>query len=151
MTETLFYMDLEKTRYINSFSYSIEVDRDLDTEATMVPPLILQPFVENSIKHGFAGKEKGNEIKISIRPIQNNLLCEITDNGLGFSATQQAKTPVSGYKKESLGLKLTRERLQVINKMKNASSSFTIEDILTEDNKTKGTRVSLYLPNTSAA
>jgi tetratricopeptide (TPR) repeat protein len=146
-----FYMDLEKTRYINSFSYSIEVDRDLDTEATMVPPLILQPFVENSIKHGFAGKEKGNEIKISIRPIQNNLLCEITDNGLGFSATQQAKTPVSGYKKESLGLKLTRERLQVINKMKNASSSFTIEDILTEDNKTKGTRVSLYLPNTSAA
>jgi Fe2+ or Zn2+ uptake regulation protein len=70
---------------------------------------------------------------------------------LGFSATQQAKTPVSGYKKESLGLKLTRERLQVINKMKNASSSFTIEDILTEDNKTKGTRVSLYLPNTSAA
>ncbi|MBP6867546.1 MAG: tetratricopeptide repeat protein [Bacteroidales bacterium] len=146
-----FYMDLENTRCNNSFTYSIDVDPSLDIEATMIPPLILQPFVENSIKHGFAGKDKGNQIKITIRPESNNLLCEITDNGVGFSAGRQAKAPTSGYKKESLGLKLIRDRLQVINKMHDASSSFTIVDLLTEDNKTKGTRVSLYLPNTSAA
>ena len=146
-----FYMDLENTRCNNSFTYSIDVDPSLDIEATMIPPLILQPFVENSIKHGFAGKDKGNQIKITILPESNNLLCEITDNGVGFSAGRQAKAPTSGYKKESLGLKLIRDRLQVINKMHDASSSFTIVDLLTEDNKTKGTRVSLYLPNTSAA
>lgn len=146
-----FYMDLEKNRYINSFTYTIDVDPSLDEEATMVPPLILQPFVENSIKHGFAGKDRGNEICIAIRPGQEHLLCEITDNGVGFLAGHQAKAPASGYKKESLGLKLTRDRLNVINQMNNTNSSFTIVDILTEDNQTKGTRVSLYLPNITAA
>lgn len=145
------YMDLEKKRYIMSFNYTIKVDDTLDPEATMVPPLILQPFVENSIKHGFAGRDKGNEILITIHPEHNNLLYEITDNGVGFFAGRQAKAPVSGYKKESLGLKLIRDRLKVINQMNNTCSSFTIVDLLTEDNKTEGTRVSLYLPYISAA
>ncbi len=65
----------------------------------MIPPLILQPFVENSIKHGFAGNDKGNQIKITIRPESNNLLCEITDNGSGILCRQTGKGPhCPGYK-----------------------------------------------------
>ncbi len=84
--------------------------------------------------------------------IDNNMLvCDITDNGIGYTNSRNGIKRASGYKKESLGLKLTEDRLRVINQMKLSQASFTIQDLQTKDNKLRGTRVLLSLPYISAA
>ncbi|MFA6738563.1 MAG: histidine kinase, partial [Bacteroidales bacterium] len=140
------YMDLEQTRSINPFTYAIDLDPAIDVETTMVPPLILQPFIENAIKHGFVDGKETYKINICLSTKDNMLLCVITDNGIGYMASYNGIRRVSGYKKESLGLKLTEDRLRVINQMKLSQASFTIQDLQTKDNKLRGTRVLLSLP-----
>lgn len=94
---------------------------------------------------------KDVEIFYNKTPKDNMLLCVITDNGIGYMASYNGIRRVSGYKKESLGLKLTEDRLRVINQMKLSQASFTIQDLQTKDNKLRGTRVLLSLPYISAA
>ncbi len=144
------YMDLEKMRHTHDFSYSIETDSQIDPVTTMVPPLILQPFVENSIKHGFVQDGKEYHIRIRLQAEEGKLHCEITDNGIGFS-TKKDQMSVSGFKKESLGLKLTEDRLRLINQMTRSEYSYSIGDLNNEENNTTGTLVSLQLPYILAA
>jgi hypothetical protein len=144
------YMDLEKMRHTHDFSYSIETDSRIDPVTTMVPPLILQPFVENSIKHGFVQDGKEYHIRIRLQAEEGKLYCEITDNGVGFSAKKDQMS-VSGFKKESLGLKLTEDRLRLINQMTSLEYSWSIGDMNDEENNTTGTIVSLQLPYILAA
>ncbi len=140
------YMDLKQVRFDKPFTYAIDKDPAIDVKTTMVPPLILQPFIENSIKHGFINGEETYKINICLRTSDNMLFCVITDNGIGYMASRNGIKRVSGYKKESLGLKLTEDRLRVINQMKLCSASFTIQDLQTKDIGLNGTVVSLSLP-----
>jgi tetratricopeptide (TPR) repeat protein len=144
------YMELEKVRVGTSFSYTIETDPAVNGQATMVPPLILQPFVENSIKHGFVNRERPYMIRIQIGLKSGMLSCQIEDNGIGVSASQNA-VHTSGFKKESLGLKLTEDRLKIINQMNRTNSFFTIKDVQHAQESPSGTVVSLVLPYISAA
>ncbi len=144
------YMDLEKMRHTHDFSYSIETDSRIDPVTTMVPPLILQPFVENSIKHGFVQDGKEYHIRIRLQTEGEKLHCEIKDNGIGFSAKKNQMS-VSGFKNESLGLKLTEDRLRLINQMTHSEYSYSIGDLNEKENNTTGTLVSLQLPYILAA
>ena len=144
------YMDLEKMRHTHDFSYSIETDNRIDPVTTMVPPLILQPFVENSIKHGFVQDGKEYHIRIRLQTEGEKLHCEIKDNGIGFSAKKNQMS-VSGFKNESLGLKLTEDRLRLINQMTHSEYSYSIGDLNEKENNTTGTLVSLQLPYILAA
>ena len=144
--ETLrLYMDLENMRFRNPFTYNIEVEPGIDRETTLVPPLILQPFIENSIKHGFRDPEKPGQIRIEIRNENEYLVCSVEDNGIGRTNAVNIKTS-SGFKKESLGIKLTEERLDLISKTKNVQSYFSIKDLVDDDHKPAGTRVKMFLP-----
>ncbi|UJH68558.1 tetratricopeptide repeat protein [Allomuricauda sp. SCSIO 65647] len=129
------YMQIESLRLRKKFTYSIDVDETIDQEDTMIPPLILQPFVENSIWHGIAKKEEGGHISIVLKKEDDMVLCVVEDNGVGRPST----VPVS-LKKSSLGLKITASRLDIINKLKNTRGSLKMID------KTEGLRVELKLP-----
>ena len=143
--ETLrLYMDLENMRFANPFQYEFVIEPSIDPETTLVPPLILQPFVENSIKHGFRDHEKPGQLKIEIHTENESLVCSVEDNGVGRN-TVNIKTS-SGFKKESLGIKLTEERLDLISKTKKVQSHFSIKDLVDGNNKPDGTRVEMYLP-----
>ncbi|MCL6104013.1 MAG: tetratricopeptide repeat protein [Bacteroidetes bacterium] len=143
--ETLrLYMDLENMRFIRPFQYEFIIEPGIVPETTLVPPLILQPFVENSIKHGFRDPEKPGQLKIEIRTENESLVCSVEDNGVGRN-TVNIKTG-SGFKKESLGIKLTEERLDLISKTKKTQSHFSIKDLVDGNNKPDGTRVEMYLP-----
>jgi len=144
------YMDLEQMRHFNKFSYKIDIDPSVNHQITMVPPLIMQPFVENSIKHGFIKQKDSYEIRIHIGMDSGKLLCEIVDNGVGLSE-KKPEEHLSGFKKESLGLKLTEERLRLINEMTRSESSYSIRNITSSDNTSSGTIVLLLLPNVLAA
>lgn len=139
------YMDLENARFSVPFAYDISIETGIDPETTLLPPLILQPFVENSIKHGFHGLDKPGEISIEVKKENESLVCILKDNGIGRKESLKIKS-ISGYKKESIGMKLTEERLHLISELKKTTCFFSIEDVVDSLDKPLGTRIKMYLP-----
>ncbi|MEO6669652.1 MAG: tetratricopeptide repeat protein [Ferruginibacter sp.] len=132
------YMQLEALRMKNKFSHSIEVDKTIDPSTTLVPPLILQPFVENSIWHGIAGKEGNGHINIIIKKDENEMInCIVEDDGVG---RKQTAATTSAKEKSSLGMKITQQRIDVLNKIKNTKAAVQLFD------KEHGLRVEVKLP-----
>ena len=100
-----------------------------------MPPLILQPLVENSIWHGIAKKEGKGNIFITIQKEGKMINCIVEDDGGGMK-----KTDIENEEKKSLGMKITRARIDIFNKTKNADASMYIS------NKEKGVRAEVKLP-----
>jgi len=137
------YFSLEARRMDKKLDYEINISPEIDTENTLIPPLILQPFIENAILHGLQHKEDGGKIKLTIT-LQNNMLhCTIEDNGIGREKASQLRGKFAS-KKESLGMKLTNQRIDIINKQKKSAAYVTITDLT--DNGETGVRVVLTLP-----
>lgn len=128
------YIELEKARLDNSFKFWVEVSKDLDPDLVLIPPMILQPFIENAIWHGLSEKRDGGQIKLSIERNKENLVCTIQDNGKGWSEIEP-----KGEKK-SYGVRLTKERLEIISRMTNISTGLFFSDNL------PGTKVKMELP-----
>ena len=128
------YMDIERKRFNNKFNYTIDIETSLDPDDILVPPMILQPFIENSIIHGLALKDEGH-ITISFKAQNNMLICSVDDNGIG-----REKSSSSSTHKKSLGMAITKSRIEIINKIKNTKGDIKIID------KTKGTKIEVSLP-----
>lgn len=127
------YIQMEALRLKQKFTYSIKVDPAIDQGNTMVPPLLLQPFVENSIWHGLAPKGGKGNIIIEIKKEGNMISCTIEDDGAGIKEE-------SNVFKKFLGMKITRSRIDMLNKLKKANASFDVVAL------PAGTRVEVRLP-----
>ena len=132
------YLDLEANRLDNSFSHRINVENDLDIHGVFVPPLILQPFVENSIWHGLANKDKDGEVKISIYKQGNLLKCQITDNGSGLQKTNKTG--------KSYGIQITRQRIENLNKAHKTEGYCHLEELFDSNKLPMGIKVEVGLP-----
>jgi Histidine kinase len=133
------YTDLEELRNDNKFETQYHIDETLATDEYAVPPLIVQPLVENAILHGLKNKKEDKGVLIiSIKQLGEKLQYQVMDNGIGRSAS--AKIPQ--HKEYSYGMELTRSRIKMFNKEE--SPSLTIEDLYDQDIAT-GTRVSVTL------
>jgi tetratricopeptide (TPR) repeat protein/two-component sensor histidine kinase len=141
------YMQLESLRFKKRFAYTIETDPAIDKN-TLIPPLLLQPLVENSIIHGLQNKESGI-IKISVQKEDNVIKCVVEDNGRGRRDVI-AMEANGDDKHKSLGIKIINERLSIINRLKKAKAAVSIFDLKDAENKPKGLRVELSLPLQSA-
>jgi tetratricopeptide (TPR) repeat protein/anti-sigma regulatory factor (Ser/Thr protein kinase) len=139
------YLSLERVRLDEKMHYSIEVAANIDKNNILIPPLILQPFIENAILHGLEQKEKGGIIKIEFSKHENMLHCIITDNGIGRKKSGEAKKTTYAGKKESLGMRLTEQRIAIINKTKKANAYVSVTDIQNKD-QSAGVKVELVLP-----
>ncbi len=135
------YMQLEAMRLNKKFVYDIKVDDALDRENTLVPPLILQPFVENSIWHGLANKEGDGRILIRIQKENGMIRCTVEDNGVGRSHTPPG---LSADRKPSFGIKITKARIDILNQIKQANATVELTDL------PEGTRVEVKLPFAAA-
>jgi tetratricopeptide (TPR) repeat protein len=138
------YMQLEALRFKHKFDYSISVDPAIDTEKTLIPPMLLQPFVENSIVHGIQNRA-GGLIKINISKEGGMIRCTVEDNGIGRKQAAHFKSTTE-TKKQSLGVKITQERLQIISQLKKVKTAIFMEDLKGTDNSNNGLRVELLLP-----
>lgn len=98
------YLQMEQLRF--GFQYTINTQADLDTENIEIPAMLLQPFVENAVKHGIAEKGKDGEIAVSFEKQVSDLVLKITDNGSGFDTTQTY---------DGLGLALSKNRISLLN------------------------------------
>lgn len=122
------YMDIERLRLNNKFNYEVNVDKTVDAQNVLVPPLIFQPFVENSIWHGLNKKDGEGKIKIDIGLRDDMLVCIIEDNGVGRDRSAAFKEEAKKIAKKSLGVKITNARINMINKVNRSNASVNIID-----------------------
>jgi len=132
------YLVLEKLRFKDAFNYELTVDPSLSPEDIDLPPLLIQPFVENAIIHGLKDHKRGGWISIDFSGSSSVLKVRIEDNGSGFD-------PATDVKKNSLGMDITRRRLNMMNSELRNQSGMIIEPIKDEDGKGNGTRVTLSI------
>jgi len=134
------YMQLESLRMNNKFTYEIQVDEAIDKEATLIPPLLLQPFVENSIWHGISKKQGTGKIVIIIKKEGDMINCIVEDDGIGRNQSSQQNSESMAPEKKSLGMKITKSRIDIINKLKKSKAGVQLFDL------PQGTKVELRLP-----
>ena len=155
--ETLrLYMELEAMRFRGRFRHEITVDKDLDQDQIEIPPLILQPFVENAIWHGLMHKETGGVVQVNIEPKYatthtaeperiSALVVSITDDGVGRQKAAEFKSK-SATKNKSFGMKVTAERIELINQLYNTKTQVSIIDLKDENGEAAGTKVIIEIP-----
>ncbi|MBI35629.1 MAG: hypothetical protein CMP67_09755 [Flavobacteriales bacterium] len=124
------YLNIEKITRNNSFQYRFEVSSEIDVEEEGIPPMLIQPFLENAIIHGIANLEKVGEIKLSFSVDEEFLIVTIEDNGIGVKKAKQLKAQKSQQHK-SIALEVIQSRLQNLSNG-DFSSSFSVEDKLND-------------------
>ena len=135
------YVELESMR----LGRKIELNIDNDCPDVNIPPLILQPVVENSIWHGLAKSELPPRLDIKFKPDVNYMICEICDNGIGLSKAREIQASLTPRKRKSYGLQLLRDRLSLLEKHPRAENLLSLTEIV-EDGQIKGTRVTIKIP-----
>ncbi|MEZ5056355.1 MAG: two-component regulator propeller domain-containing protein [Saprospiraceae bacterium] len=138
------YIEMEKMRFGNRFKYELKIDEGLNPEHYHIPPLLLQPYVENAIWHGLVHEDKENQLTISIRNNHKNLTIEIEDNGIGREAARERKKHQNA-RKQSLGMAITSDRVSLTKELYQIEMSVEVEDLYNK-NKAIGTRVRINLP-----
>lgn len=133
------YVQLEMTRFENKFDFILNIDSGIDIDASEIPSLLIQPYVENAILHGLYNKHGKGTLSISIQKKDAALIFEIEDDGIGREAAMKIKQQNS-LSHKSMGIKLTEERLRLINQQYHAS--FSIDDLM-KDNIPCGTKVKI--------
>jgi LytS/YehU family sensor histidine kinase len=139
------YLKVEKTRLENQFDYSVNIDKTLNLHEIHLPPLLLQPYVENSIRHGIKyKKENKGMINISVQKKEADILVSIEDNGIGREAAQQYKSKYH-IQYQSKGMSINNDRIDVLNSYNDQKIKIAINDLYDEYNEPAGTRVDIYL------
>lgn len=139
------YIELEALRFKHSFKHEIRYSNDLDTLSIKVPPLILQPFVENAIHHGLIPKNAPGHLLVDIWEKDDRLLFMIKDDGIGReqAGILRARTK---HMHQSLGLTVTTERINALtNDNSKAPSKLEIHDLVDSSGKAEGTEVHINL------
>lgn len=130
------YLSLEKLRFKDNFTYQLEIDPEVNPEKIKIFPLLIQPFVENAIIHGLKEVDKNGRIKIKFWKVNNELQVDVIDNGSGFDTDQQIKS-------SSLGMSITRRRLEMMKKVSGSTPRMQIGPMYDEEGNKTGTRATL--------
>mgnify|MGYP005666620561 CR=1 FL=1 len=139
------YIELEAMRFVGRFSYVFDIAPSLETHSIDIPPMLIQPYVENAIWHGLMHKDHGDgrlTIKSYIR--EDRLFVEVEDNGVGRKMAALLKSKSATLYK-SHGMKVTAERIEIINEIYEAKTTVEIEDLINSQGKAAGTKVTLSL------
>ncbi|MBC7901903.1 MAG: histidine kinase [Gemmatimonadaceae bacterium] len=137
------YMQLEQIRFENKFQYKIDFG-DIDPAGVEVPPLIIQPFVENAILHGLLPREKEGQLNILVSKVGELLQVIINDNGIGREAAQKIKQR-SGYSRKSHGIEITLKRIELFNKEYGIGETVTVKDLSDTGGNPAGTEIVIRL------
>jgi tetratricopeptide (TPR) repeat protein len=144
--ETLrLYVELEQLRFKKQFEFIIDVDENLDPETILIPPMLIQPFVENAIWHGLMQSDRPGVLNVSINTAGAFLVCSVQDNGIGRTESQRLKSKTSQFKK-SMGVDITHNRLKLMNDETSINDRLKISDVVSEQGNCIGTRVEITIP-----
>ncbi len=140
------YIDMEAMRFKEKLQYAIHIDKEVEAEYIELPPLLLQPYVENAIWHGLMPKEEGGKIDIDITMMGNEFLqISIADDGIGRIKSSAIKKETA-LKHNSNGMQVTSDRIALINQVYKTGAEVKIEDLFDSDGNTAGTKVIIQIP-----
>lgn len=135
------YLTISKARKTGNFDFAITVNGRLDTDSCLIPPMLLQPYIENSIIHGFGAKKEEGLLSISFEQDKDRLLCIIQDDGVGRLEGKKSKVVKEGPEHRSLGMGIINDRIELLNEIHNNNFTVEIQDLIDESNENTGTRV----------
>lgn len=140
------YLTLEKMRFKDKMDFIIRVEPDIDQEDCLLPPMLIQPYVENSMRHGLRHKTNGNGIiNISMVKKGQRLVIVVEDNGIGRQKAMEYKTR-EHIEYQSKGMSMTAERIKTISALYESEINVTVEDLITPGGVAAGTRIVLNMP-----
>jgi LytS/YehU family sensor histidine kinase len=147
LTALELYIQMEQLRLRQKFDYRIEVDEKINTQSTLIPPLILQPFVENAIWHGLKNKKEKGFLEIKIERNDSVMKYTIIDDGEENTEENNPGNDLAAtIKKTSLGSGLTRERIDLLNRTKGWKADFVETPLYDPAHQYCGRRVEVFLP-----
>lgn len=140
------YIELEAVRFDNAFDYTINISPGINMQKALVPPMIIQPYIENAIWHGLMHKkEQGARLELNVTKENNQLLIEIKDNGIGRKEAAALKSK-SATRQKSHGMKITQQRMDMVNRLYNTNAAATtVTDLRDIDGNATGTKILLTL------
>ncbi len=139
------YLALQKVRYSGKFNYHIDIDDNIDPESIMIPPMLVQPFIENAIEHGVKYLERPGQIDISLHRSNHTFFIQVEDNGIG---RQKASEIESARERDhqSMATSITRDRIETLKKKLKSRIHLQIEDLTDNEGNARGTRVTFRIP-----
>lgn len=141
----ILYLSLEKLRFGKEFEYQTIIDERLDPELIEIPPMLIQPYIENAIWHGLLPKKNQARLWIRFYPEEETtLVCEVEDNGIGRKAAAERQKSAH----QSTGMKNIEERIGILNHMQNKHIHVSVTDLFDSSGTVSGTKVILKFSNT---
>ncbi|HEX6890130.1 MAG TPA: histidine kinase [Chryseolinea sp.] len=135
------YLKLEHYRFRDKFEYEIKIDESINPESIEVPPMLIQPYIENAVWHGLRYKETKGKLLLHFAKENSHLVVHIQDDGIGRKRSAELKTQ-NQKKHNSTGIRNIQERLTIINKVYKTNYRVNIDD----GSGGSGTHVSIHLP-----
>ncbi|GEM_PF-6771581 len=140
------YLELEEMRFEGRFTHEIIVAPEVDPHYVKVPPMLIQPYVENAVLHGLMHKEGKGRLVVKIERSGQDLTCTVEDNGVGRAFSARLHRSRLGTH-DSKGMQITRDRLTLLNGRLNQVDHFSVTDLMDEQGEAAGTRVLFSLPS----
>jgi LytS/YehU family sensor histidine kinase len=141
----ILYIELEQIRFENKFQFSCEIGDGVQMEQVMIPPMLLQPFIENAIWHGLMLKKEPGHLSLTFSKYGNRISCVIDDDGVGRDKAAEMKS-LTATRYKSMGMGITRDRIEIMNKMDTLGITVDIIDKLDPTGRPNGTRVIVNIP-----
>lgn len=142
----ILYLELEKMRFDNKFNYSITIHPGVNADYDEIPPMLIQPYLENAILHGINPKEGNGFIDIDISIVGQFIKLTVKDDGIGREKAQSLQSLQPSARHKSLGMKITKERVRILNTLHQSNLNVTVTDLYDSENKPSGTQVDLFIP-----
>jgi streptogramin lyase len=139
------YLQMESLRFGDKFAYTIHVDEELKEENIDIPPMLIQPYVENSLWHGIMHKSEGGIVNISIKRLNGQLHCVIDDNGIGRKKSMEINSKRKLKRRKSMGMDITNDRMHIINEIYQTNTRVEVIDKVDKNGDASGTRVELFI------
>ncbi len=139
------YTKLQAARLNGRFSYQVSIMKGMNPSQFKIPPMLLQPFIENAVLHGLSPKNSEGRLTISFYLESGLIVCVIEDDGVGRKQASMVPSQQEVTNKKSLALEITQERIEILNKTKKARIQLVIEDLVDKMGGATGTRITLRM------
>lgn len=140
---TLLYVRLEQLRFEDNFEFIYDLDPNINTDEILIPPMLLQPYIENAIKHGLMHKNGKKRLILKIEQSEQ-IIITIEDNGIGRDEAYLLRKNTPKY--QSMGMSINNERVNLLSQTNDLYIKIYIEDIKSATGKTEGTSVVIHIP-----
>jgi hypothetical protein len=139
------YIEIEHMRLEGKFNYLVDIDSSIQVRQAQIPPMILQPYVENAIWHGLMHREGKGRLLVQVKDLGNQIQCIIEDNGIGRGRSAEMRKSQMDHK-HSVGMQITGNRIELINRIYGIDTQVQVIDLVDPEGIPLGTRVVIHIP-----